>query len=286
MQIISKIPDLRAQIKQWRSQQHCIAFVPTMGNLHAGHLSLVEKALTVADRVVVSIFVNPLQFGVGEDYGTYPRTLEADCEKLQQLNTHLIFTPTRTDIYPSDLETITSVQVPGLSEILCGASRPIFFKGVATVVNLLFNLVQPDKAIFGKKDYQQLLVVKRMVADLLMPIEIIGSPIEREADGLALSSRNNYLNQEQRSIAPQLFQTIYNLKLTIEQGERDFIRLENNAKQNLSDIGFKPDYIAIRRTHALEIPLKTDQDLMILAAASLGTTRLIDNICCEITKNS
>jgi pantoate--beta-alanine ligase len=279
---VSEISDLRVQINEWRSNQQSIAFVPTMGNLHAGHLNLVEKALTVADRVVVSIFVNPLQFGPHEDYENYPRTLQADSEKLAQLNTHLLFTPNVTALYPAGLENTTSIKVPGLSEILCGVSRPIFFQGIATVVNILFNLVQPDKALFGEKDYQQLLIIKRMVADFFMPIEIIGIPIVRETDGLAMSSRNNYLNTEQRAIAPRLFQTLNDLKTKIEAGECHFAKLEQEARQVLTIAGFKPDYIEVRRQKNLKMPTPKDKELIILAAAHLGPARLIDNIFCQI----
>lgn len=281
MKTVSKISELRVQIHEWRSNKQSIAFVPTMGNLHAGHLNLVEKALTVADKVVVSIFVNPLQFGPHEDYENYPRTLQADSEKLAQLNTHLLFTPNTTVLYPSGLENTTSVKVPGLSDILCGISRPIFFQGIATVVNILLNIVQPDKALFGEKDYQQLLIIKRMVADFFMPIEIIGIPIVREADGLAMSSRNNYLTTEQRAIAPLLFQTLHAIKIKIEAGERDFVKLEHEAKLALATAGFKPDYIAVHHQNDLKIPTSTDKNLIILAAAHLGSARLIDNIFCQ-----
>jgi pantoate--beta-alanine ligase len=275
---ISTIPELRAQISEWRSNKQSIALVPTMGNLHAGHLSLVEQALSVAERVVVSIFVNPLQFGVGEDYQTYPRTFEADCEKLEQIGTDLLFTPSVTDIYPAGMEATSYVTVPGLSNVLCGASRPGHFRGVATVVNILFNIVQPDKALFGQKDYQQLVIIKRMVADLFMPIEIIGVPIVREADGLAMSSRNQYLsNAEQRAIAPRLFETIDNIRIQIQSGERNYTLLENEAMQRLADAGFKPDYVAVRQAQTLDLPTAADKDLVILAAAWLGKARLIDN---------
>ncbi|KHD09116.1 pantoate--beta-alanine ligase [Candidatus Thiomargarita nelsonii] len=271
MNTISTIPNLRAQINEWRRQKKTIALVPTMGNLHAGHLSLVEQA--VADRVVVSIFVNPLQFGVGEDYQTYPRTFEADCEKLEKVSTHLLFTPSVTELYPAGMSSY--VTVPKLSNILCGASRPDHFKGVATVVNILLNIVQPDKALFGEKDYQQLMIIKRMVADLFMPIEIIGVPIVREADGLAMSSRNQYLNAEQRAIAPCLWKTID--KMRLESGERNYTSLEKNAMQALAELGFKPDYVAVRQAQTLELPTAADKDLVILAAAWLGKARLIDN---------
>ncbi|MDM8565697.1 pantoate--beta-alanine ligase [Candidatus Halobeggiatoa sp. HSG11] len=271
MQIITSIPEL--------CKLDNTALVPTMGNLHEGHLSLVEKAKSVAEKVVVSIFVNPLQFGPTEDFATYPRTFEQDCEHLEQLGVDVIFAPLITAIYPNGMEASTYVQVPQLGEILCGASRPIFFKGVTTVVNILFNLVQPDKALFGEKDYQQLFLIKRMVKDLFMPVEIIGMPIVREADGLAMSSRNNYLTVEQRATAPILFQTIDNVRDRLKTGERDFAKLEQQAIAKLIEADFEPDYFKVYRTD-LTIPTSNDSDLVILAAANLGTTRLIDN--CQV----
>lgn len=284
MQSISNISVLRTLLNEWRKQGQTIALVPTMGNLHAGHLSLVEHAATVADRVVLSIFVNPLQFGANEDYLQYPRTLEADREqllrmaKLKQTGVDVFFTPNATEMYPRGLHAMTCVTVPELSDILCGVARPGHFTGVATVVNMLFNIVQPVKALFGEKDYQQLLVIKRMVADLLLPIEIIGRPTVREQDGLAMSSRNHYLNAEQRALAPRLFQTLTALKKQIEAGERDFIALENYASTSLSNVGFVPDYVAVRHANTLALPQITETDLVVLVAARLGKTRLIDNI--------
>jgi len=228
----------------------------------------------------VSIFVNPLQFGVGEDYHSYPHTLEEDSQKLEQMGSHLLFTPSMTDIYPAGMETSTYVKVPKISEILCGASRPTHFKGVTTIVNILFNLLQPDKALFGEKDYQQLLIIKRMVVDLFIPVKIISVPTVRETDGLAMSSRNHYLNKEQRAIAPYLFQSIDNIRKKIETGERDFTHLENKTISHLKETGFKPDYITIRQAQTLEIPSSEDKILIILAAARLGKTRLIDNVRC------
>ena len=269
MQIITSISELR-------KLNTIIALVPTMGNLHAGHLSLVKKAKTIAERVIVSIFVNPLQFGPAEDFATYPRTFEQDCEQLEQLGVDLVFAPKITDIYPNGIEASTYLQVPNLSNILCGISRPNFFKGVTTIVNILFNIVRPDKALFGEKDYQQLFLIKRMVQDLFIPIEIIGMPIVRETDGLAMSSRNNYLTTEQRVTAPALFQTISNVKQKLQAGERDFAKLEQQAIIKLIAAGFEPDYFKIYRTD-LTIPTLEDNELIILAAANLGTTRLIDN---------
>lgn len=278
METISKIDELRARINEWRNRKQCIALVPTMGNLHVGHLSLVKRALSIADHVVVSIFVNPLQFGPSEDYETYPRTLEADQKKLEPLGTHLLFVPQVTDIYPAGMEASTHVKVPGLGEKLCGISRPSHFMGVATIVNMLFNLVQPHKALFGEKDYQQLLIIKRMATDLHMPVEIISVPTVRETDGLAMSSRNNYLNAKQRAIAPLLFQIIDDIRMRIETGERNFTQLENQALLRLTEAGFKPDYVAVRQAQTLDIPEKKEEKLVILAAAGLGKARLIDNV--------
>lgn len=279
MKITTQIAELRTQIQEWRHSQQSIAFVPTMGNLHDGHLTLVKQALAIADRVVVSIFVNPLQFGANEDYHTYPRTLAEDSDKLAQLGVQLLFNPAVTTIYPAGIEATTSVQVPKISEILCGASRPGFFKGVATVVNVLFNLVQPDKALFGEKDYQQLLIIKRLVTDLFLPIEIVSVPTAREPDGLAMSSRNYYLTPAQRTIAPYLFKTLHDMKIKIATGQQDLALLENEAIKNLQQVGFKPDYISVRCRHDLTLPTLTkDNNLIILAAAWLGPARLIDNI--------
>ncbi len=269
MQIITSIPKLR--------KLGNTALVPTMGNLHAGHLSLVAKAKSVAEKVVVSIFVNPLQFGPTEDFATYPRTFEQDCEQLEQLGVDLVFAPKITDIYPNGMEASTYVQVPNLGEILCGVSRPVFFKGITTIVNILFNLVQPDIALFGEKDYQQLLLIKRMVADLFMPIKIVGMPIVREVDGLAMSSRNNYLTSDQRKTAPILFKTIADVRQKLKAGERDFTKLEQQATLNLIATGFQPDYFKI---YSADLTIRTHDNLVILAAVNLGTTRLIDN--CQV----
>jgi pantoate--beta-alanine ligase len=278
MKIISAITELRTDLAPWRQAGQTIALVPTMGNLHAGHINLVKTAFTMADQVVVSIFVNPLQFVAGEDYQTYPRTLEADCEKLRTVSTDLLFTPSVTEIYPTGMAASTSIEVPHLSNLLCGASRPGHFIGVATVVNKLFNIVQPQLALFGEKDYQQLLIIQRMVADLYLPIEIIGVPTYRADDGLALSSRNSYLNPQQRRIAPRLFQILDQMRRQIIAGYQDLTQLESQAIANLTDAGFQPDYVSVRNALTLVIPTVADQDLIILAAAWLGKARLIDNI--------
>jgi pantoate--beta-alanine ligase len=279
MKIIESINKLRAEIREWRSQQHTIAFVPTMGNLHAGHLQLVERAKTLADKVVVSIFVNPLQFGANEDFDKYPRTLQQDAEKLALLNTDLVFYPQVAEIYPRGMSDLTQVIVPdALKNTLCGKSRPGHFDGVATVVNLLFQLVQPDKSLFGLKDFQQFLVVQRMVTDLHIPVEIIGVPTVREADGLAMSSRNQYLTPEERHRAPRLFHSLQQLQQQISSGQKNYVALCADRQKELQQQGFKVDYLTVRRQQDLAEATPEDTAVIILVAAGLGTTRLIDNL--------
>jgi pantoate--beta-alanine ligase len=275
---LEQTPDLRGQIAQWRSQGQRIGFVPTMGNLHQGHLQLVRQAQARAERVVVSIFVNPLQFGANEDFASYPRTLEEDKALLQAEGVDLLFAPGVELIYPQGQQVHTQVHVPGISELLCGASRPGHFIGVATIVCKLFNLVQPDLALFGEKDFQQLLVIRRMVADLALPVEIIGIPTVREADGLAMSSRNRYLSAAERERAPALYQSLSRLADAVRGGERDFARLEREAEAELKQAGFAPDYLSLRRAADLQPASAEDQDLVALAAARLGGARLIDNL--------
>jgi pantoate--beta-alanine ligase len=255
-----------------------VAFVPTMGNLHAGHLSLVKEAHKIADRVVTSIFVNPMQFGAGEDFENYPRTFEHDSEMLINEGTDLLFAPPVELMYPKPQADQTRVEVPGLSELLCGACRPGHFVGVATVVCKLFNMVQPDIAVFGKKDYQQLMVIRRMVEDLAMPVTIVGVETMRESDGLAMSSRNGYLSAEERALAPLLYRTLSDLAARLGDGEDDFYRLEEEAAAELDGGGFRTDYVAIRRAEDLLDPAAGESELVILAAANLGKARLIDNI--------
>ncbi|MEJ2462172.1 MAG: pantoate--beta-alanine ligase [Candidatus Thiodiazotropha sp.] len=274
----TQLDALRAAIGQWRKEGERIAFVPTMGNLHAGHLDLVQEAARQADRVVVSIFVNPLQFGEGEDFDAYPRTLDEDKQKLMELGADLLFAPTVDTLYPSGQEAQTRVEVPALSDILCGASRPGHFVGVATVVCKLFNMVQPDLAVFGEKDYQQLMVIRRMVADLAMPIRIVGKSTVREPDGLAMSSRNGYLSADQRGAAPLLYRTLQSTAEALRGGDRDYTGLETAAREVLQEAGFRPDYYVIRRAGDLAPPGQSEDNLVVLAAAYLGTTRLIDNL--------
>ncbi len=278
MLMIQDIAQLRALIRQWRSAGERVAFVPTMGNLHQGHLQLVDTAKQRADRVIVSIFVNPMQFGANEDLDNYPRTLEQDCQGLTEHGADAVFTPTPQLMYPRGLDVQTFVEVPLLGDFHCGASRAGHFRGVSTVVTKLFNLVQPDIACFGQKDYQQLAIIRQMVADLSMPIEIIGVATTRADDGLALSSRNGYLTAEQRATAPALYRVLQWMKQELNQGFSDLRLLEQQAKDQLSAAGFRPDYVNISNRQTLVPAVDLTSPLVILAAAHLGTTRLIDNI--------
>jgi pantoate--beta-alanine ligase len=278
MQKAVETAQLRQWVAGWRTAGERIGFVPTMGNLHAGHLDLVAEARRRADRCVVSIFVNPMQFGEGEDYDAYPRTLQADEDKLRAAGADLLFAPTVKAVYPYGAGEQTRVEVPGISDILCGASRPGHFVGVATVVCKLFNMVQPDVAVFGEKDYQQLMVIRRMVADLCMPIEIVGKATVREADGLAMSSRNGYLSADERRVAPGLYRTLQATAAALGSGERDYGKLESEAVKALQSLGFRPDYFVIRQARDLAPPGADAGPLVILAAAYLGATRLIDNL--------
>ncbi|WP_447593798.1 pantoate--beta-alanine ligase [Aquipseudomonas campi] len=278
MNTVKTVRELRAAIARARAEGKRIAFVPTMGNLHAGHVALVEKAGQRADFVVASIFVNPLQFGPSEDLARYPRTLIADQEKLVAAGCHLLFTPEVEEMYPQGMGLQTRVSVPSLSEGLCGGSRPGHFEGVATVVTKLFNMVQPDLAVFGEKDFQQLAVIRALVRDLNMPVQIVGEPTARADDGLALSSRNGYLNDEQRASAPALYRMLGRLADAIRGGETDFAELIDSGNAELIAAGFRPDYLEIRESNELQPASANDQQLVILAAAYMGTTRLIDNL--------
>jgi pantoate--beta-alanine ligase len=287
MKIIDTIAALRTTVAQWRAAGERVALVPTMGNLHAGHLQLVEKARAVADRVVVSIFVNPMQFGdaSGGDYDRYPRTFSEDCNKLAEFDycPEAVFSPSVTEVYPNGFEKETRVEVPEISNILCGEFRPGHFVGVATIVAKLFNMAQPDVALFGEKDFQQLLVIRRFVADLCFPIEIIGVPTIREQSGLAMSSRNQYLSAQERERAAVLYQTLRQAQQQITAGEKDFAAVEAQAGATLSEAGFRPEYFAIRRQQDLQPAQATDRELVILVAAWLGEARLIDNLSFNVS---
>ncbi len=277
MQTVHELPALRHALAALRARGP-LAFVPTMGNLHAGHLALVREARRRAASVVVSIFVNPLQFGPDEDLDRYPRTLEADRRALQAEGAALLFAPPVEVMYPVPLEQQTRVEVPGIGELYCGASRPGHFTGVATVVCKLFNMVQPDLAVFGRKDYQQLQVIRRMVRDLAMPVEIVGVDTVREPDGLAMSSRNQYLSAQERRIAPTLYRELQRAAERIAAGERDWATLERTVADALAQAGFRPDYVAVADAETLLAPTAESRRLVILAAAWLGQARLIDNI--------
>ena len=274
---VERVSELRERVAAWRAAGERIAFVPTMGNLHAGHLCLVREARARADRVVASIFVNPLQFGPSEDLDAYPRTLDEDRRLLVEAGCDLLFAPRVSEVYPRGQEAQTRVDVPGLSDILCGASRPGHFVGVATVVCKLLNMAQPDVALFGEKDFQQLLVIRRMVEDLAMPVEIVGVPTVREPDGLAMSSRNGYLTAEERRLAPALRRVLIAAGDSLRAGE-SVARVEQAALESLAAAGLRPDYLSVRRACDLASADPDDRDLIILAAAYLGRARLIDNL--------
>ncbi|WP_188639951.1 pantoate--beta-alanine ligase [Vreelandella lutescens] len=280
MRTLRDINELRATLREHRLNGQRIALVPTMGNLHAGHLALVAEARQQADIVVSSLFVNPMQFGPGEDLDAYPRTFEADQTKLTEAGCHILFAPTVSALYPNGLTAQTRVHVPEVGEGLCGGSRPGHFDGVSTVVSMLFNLVQPDVACFGEKDYQQLAVIRKLVADLHMPIEIIGVPIVRADDGLALSSRNGYLSEQERATAPSLYTTLCTLRDALAQGESAEQVLQR-GKIALYDAGFTPDYLELRDTHLGPVTDAT-RHAVLLAAAKLGPARLIDNLSVQL----
>lgn len=282
MNTVKNLQQLRAAISRARSEGKRIAFVPTMGNLHAGHIALIQHATERADFVVASIFVNPLQFGANEDLDSYPRTLVADQSKLLEAGCNLLFTPDAQDMYPQGMAQQTIVSVPGVSTGLCGGSRPGHFDGVATIVCKLLNMVQPDIALFGEKDFQQLAVIRKMVVDLNMPIQIFGVPIVRDHDGLALSSRNGYLSAQQRAAAPALQQCLQALKAQIKNGRRDYAMLFEQFDTDLQAAGFRLDYVELRDALSLQPATVDSTQLVLLAAAYLGSTRLIDNLIFDL----
>ena len=272
MDIHSRVADLRAALKP----RQRIAFVPTMGNLHEGHISLMQQARDHGDTVVASIFVNRLQFGPNEDFDKYPRTFEADCEKLRAAGVDVLFAPTEADLYPEPQE--YTVEPPEIQNILDGEFRPGHFRGVATVVLKLFNIVQPQVGVFGKKDYQQLMVIRNMTRQLALPIDIVGGETVRAEDGLALSSRNGYLSPAERAEAPRLHRLLARIRDEIRSGNRAFSQLETAATRELDDAGWKTDYVAVRQQSGLKLPGDGNPALVVLAASRLGATRLIDNI--------
>jgi pantoate--beta-alanine ligase len=278
METVTTIAAVRERVRRWHAEGHRVAFVPTMGNLHAGHVSLIETARRHGERFVASIFVNPMQFGPNEDFAHYPRTPAQDARMLAEAGCDLMFMPDVLEIYPNGSQRATRVEVPGLSNILCGEFRPGHFEGVATVVAKLFHIVEPDVAVFGEKDFQQLTIIRRMVADLCMPVTLIGAPTVREPDGLAMSSRNQYLTDEERRKAPLIHQTLRAAVDRLRAGVRDFADIERAGTQALESAGFRPDYFAVRRADDLGSPEADTRRLVVLTAARLGRARLIDNL--------
>jgi pantoate--beta-alanine ligase len=278
MQSAVRPSELRALVAAWRRNGERIAFVPTMGNLHAGHGSLVGRASQLADRVIVSIFVNPLQFGPNEDFAAYPRTPQEDRRVLESLDVDMLFAPEVADIYPRGQESTARVHLPVIEDILCGAFRPGHFMGVATVVTKLLNIVQPDVAVFGEKDYQQLLIIRRATLDLCMPVEIVGVPTTREPDGLAMSSRNRYLSAEERAVAPAIYAELERARVALESGSNDFAGIARQGAEALRRAGFRPDYFEIRDAATLEEAGEQSGELVVLTAARIGRARLIDNV--------
>ncbi len=277
MEIVTTIAAVRERVRRWHQERRRIAFVPTMGNLHAGHLSLMEAARRHGDRFVASLFVNPMQFGPNEDFAHYPRTPREDERMLASAGCDLMFMPDVAEIYPKGYAASTRIAVPELSSILCGEFRPGHFEGVATVVAKLFNIVEPDLAVFGEKDYQQLTIIRRMVADLCMPVEILGAPTVRESDGLAMSSRNQYLTAEERRIAPRIFAELKGAAARLEAGAADYAAIERAGREALAAAGFRPDYFSVR-ARDLSTPAPGARELVVLTAARLGRARLIDNV--------
>jgi pantoate--beta-alanine ligase len=278
METVTTIAAVRERVRRWRGEGRRVAFVPTMGNLHPGHLSLIEMARRHGDRFVASIFVNPMQFGPNEDFAHYPRTPTQDARMLADAGCDLMFMPDVVEMYPNGSERATRVEVPGLSGILDGEFRPGHFEGVATVVARLFHIVEPDVAVFGEKDFQQLTIIRRMVADLCMPITIIAAPTVRDPDGLAMSSRNQYLTDDERRKAPLIHQLLLAAVDRLRAGDRDFAAIERNGLEALERSGFRPDYFAVRRADDLSSPQADTRHLVVLAAARLGRARLIDNL--------
>ena len=282
MKVVDSISTLRHTVNAWRRNGESVGFVPTMGNLHDGHLKLVKKAKAHNDNVVVSIFVNPMQFGANEDLDAYPRTIEEDKAKLISIGADAVFLPSVAEMYPAGLDAQTVVEVPGISDSHCGASRPGHFRGVATVVTKLFNMVQPDDAFFGEKDFQQLQVIRALARDLSMAVTIHGVPTEREASGLAMSSRNGYLSKEEKATASAIYEEMQRVKAGIEGGNIDFSELEDAMVANLEAKGFKKDYCQVVNASTFKAATANDKELVLLVAMFMGKTRLIDNL--QITR--
>jgi len=277
VEVLTTVSAVRERVRLWHRERRRIAFVPTMGNLHAGHLSLMQAARRLGDGFVASLFVNPMQFGPNEDFAHYPRTPREDERMLMDAGCDVLFMPDVAEIYPRGYAASTRIDVPELSAILDGEFRPGHFEGVATVVAKLFNIVEPDIAVFGEKDYQQLTIIRRMAADLCMPVEVVGAPTVRERDGLAMSSRNQYLTTDERLIAPRIFAELKRAAARLEAGESDYPAIERTGREALASAGFRPDYLSIR-ARDLTVPAPGARELVVLVAARLGRARLIDNL--------
>lgn len=282
MQVFHTVDGLRAALRTERQAGHRIGFVPTMGNLHDGHLALIAQARQTSDIVVCSIFVNALQFGLNEDWDKYPRTYDSDCEKLRETGCDYLFHPEDGEMYPNGLDTQSRVVCPTMTDVLCGASRPGHFEGVTTVVSKLFNIVQPDEAVFGIKDYQQLAVIRRMAEDLCMPVKILSAPIHREPDGLAMSSRNSYITPQERPKVTVLKDSLEWIRQQIAAGNLDFPELESVAKQRINSAGFRVDYVTISHSKTLEPAANDDRQITVLGAMFTQSARLIDNLSIEL----
>lgn len=278
MDTVTTIAAVRERVRGWRREGLRVAFVPTMGNLHAGHMSLIEAARRHGERFIASIFVNPMQFGPNEDFAHYPRTPVEDARMLAAAGCSLMFMPDASEIYPYGSERATRVEVPVLSRLLDGEFRPGHFEGVSTVVAKLFHIVEPDLAVFGEKDFQQLTVIRRMVAELCMPIEIVAAPTVRDADGLAMSSRNQYLTVAERALAPKIYATLQAAAQRVRSGDGDFTSIERSGFQALESAGFRPDYFSVRQAADLAPATPAARELVVLTAARLGRSRLIDNV--------
>jgi pantoate--beta-alanine ligase len=275
---VTTISDVREHVSRWHEAKQRVVFVPTMGNLHAGHVSLIEAARQHGDKFIASIFVNPMQFGPNEDFAHYPRTPTQDASMLEAAGCDLMFMPDVGEIYPNGADRATRIEVPGISDILCGEFRPGHFEGVATIVAKLFNIVDPDVAIFGEKDFQQLTVIRRMVADLCLRVQIVGAPTVREADGLAMSSRNQYLDDAQRRLAPTIYRQLTQAVEALRSGARDYARIESAGRAALDGAGFRIDYFSVRDAVTLDPARPDTKRFVVLTAARLGKARLIDNV--------
>ena len=278
MKVFHTVAGLREDLNKHRFQGLRVGFVPTMGNLHDGHLALIKQAVESNDIVVCSIFVNALQFGLNEDWDKYPRTYQTDCEKLRNAGCNYLFHPDDIEMYPNGLDTQSRVICPTMTDVLCGASRPGHFEGVTTVVSKLFNIVQPDEAIFGIKDYQQLAVIRRMAEDLCMPIQITSAPIHRESDGLAMSSRNSYITAKERPLVTVLKESLEWIAAEVKAGNRSFCALENTAKARIIETGFKVDYVTLCNSKTLDLAADDDLEITVLGAIFTKSARLIDNL--------